>query len=225
MNIFKRVQSLMVAGAHQAVDLAEDPELMLRQAVRDLDDTIRGARAAVVSAVASEKQLGAQLERHRTNAERLTERARQALAENREDLATTVLRNKVEAERSADEIDQAWNQARTTSASLKQRLDTLVTRRGTLCSKRDALIARQRAARARCVLGRSAVPFDLPESAGERVARMEERVAANEAESLALTELDDEQGGAERELSELETDSRVRAELDALKAQTNPRHA
>ena len=49
--------------ANALMELAEDPERMVKQIIRELDAEVRAARAAVVRAIAAEKQLAAELAR------------------------------------------------------------------------------------------------------------------------------------------------------------------
>jgi len=216
MSIFNRIQGLLVAGVNHAVDVAENPELMLKQAVREIDQTIREARVGVVRAVAGEKQLAAQLQRHRRAATGLHAEAEQAVAAGRRDLAVKALHRKAEHEHTADEIEAAWNASRDGCAMLKARLDRLAARREALCHQRDALVARQRAAEARTALCRSTAHLEVPEGAEEKFARMSERVNELEAESLAFSEMVDESQICADEIAGLEIDARVCTELEAI---------
>ena len=54
MSVISRINELLLANAHHAIDQAENPEVMLKQVIRDMDRNIYEARVAVVSAVAGE---------------------------------------------------------------------------------------------------------------------------------------------------------------------------
>ncbi len=71
MGLIRRIQDIFLANAHHAVDQAENPEVMVKQVIRELDQKVQGARASVVKAVSAEKQLEAQVNRHRSTAEDL----------------------------------------------------------------------------------------------------------------------------------------------------------
>ena len=83
MSLIGRINDLFLASAHHAIDQAENPEIMLKQVIRDMDRNIQDARAAVVSAVAGEKQLAAQVEHHRRTATELERNATSALEASR----------------------------------------------------------------------------------------------------------------------------------------------
>ena len=48
MGLISRINDLLLANAHHAIDQAENPEVMLKQVIRDMDRNIQDARTAVV---------------------------------------------------------------------------------------------------------------------------------------------------------------------------------
>ena len=55
MSLVKRLNALLNANSHYILDHTEQPEVMLAQLLRDVDDGIRCARTAVVQAAAGVK--------------------------------------------------------------------------------------------------------------------------------------------------------------------------
>lgn len=218
MRLWTRLNHLVLANAHEAVDALENPETMAKQALREMDDNIREARAAVVAAVASEKQLARQVEQHRSSSKSYAAKAETALSDDREDLARAVLARKVEHDTIADELEQSWTTAKRNAGALRAQLQTLVERREAANRKHITLVARQRAARARTGLASSLARADGIAAADESFARCESKVDAMEAESLAATEVLTEAPGPEREAADLEIEVKVNDELEALKA-------
>lgn len=218
MRLWTRLNHLVIANAHDTIDSLENPETMAKQALREMDDNIREARAAVVAAVASEKQLARQLEHHRSSSKSFAEKAETALGEDREDLARAVLARKVEHDRIADDLEQSWTTANQNAQSLRTQLDSLIRRREAANRKHFALVARQRAARARTGLASSLARAEGIANADETFARCESKVDAMEAESIAVGEVLNGVPGPEREASDLQTEVRVNDELAALKA-------
>jgi len=219
MNLFNRIRTVALASAHQAVDTTEDPEVMLKQVVRDMDQGIREARAAVVGAVSAEKQLAAQVERHRRRAAEFEHKAESALAAGRDDLARAALTRKAEHDRIREETEVFWREAKEASTRLQAQLDTLVQRRGEACRRREVLAARQRAAQAsrRLCASIAATGPGAGESAAERFARMQDRVTEMEAEAQAVAEVLSESCTVTREISDLEITARADAELERMK--------
>ncbi|MFQ5645234.1 MAG: PspA/IM30 family protein [Thiogranum sp.] len=217
MNIFQRLQTLVTANTHHVIDLAEDPETMLKQAIRELDDNIRHSRAAVVSAVASEKKLAGQVEQHRHKVTDLSAKAESAVAAGNDDLAAELLERKLEHEHIADDLEGSWTSAKRSCKSLRQQLERLIDKRGELCRKRDTLALRQRAAEARSQVCRSMATVSIPEGTDEKFSRMRERIEDLEAESLAASEVLDTENEPERQADKAQTAARVDAELQTLK--------
>jgi hypothetical protein len=68
MGLISRIQGILLANAHHTIDRAENPEVIVKQVIRSLDQEVQNARVSVVKAVTSEKQLAAQVNRHRSEA-------------------------------------------------------------------------------------------------------------------------------------------------------------
>ena len=96
MSLIGRINDLFLANAHHAIDQAENPEIMLKQVIRDMDRNIQDARATIISAIAGEKQLAAQVEHHHRSSVELERKAESALKAAREDLARQALARKVD---------------------------------------------------------------------------------------------------------------------------------
>lgn len=224
MTLLTRIHSVFLSNAHHAVDAIEDPEKMVKQSVRQLDETIRNARRAVVRAVGSEKHLSARVDEHRRQRDKLNASAETAVAAGREELARSILAQRVELDRTVSELESAANTAAQTSVSLRTRLDDLVKRRTAAVRRRDVLAARQRAATARTALSRSLPLSGDEETAAETFNRMEDRVVQMEAESLAEWEVLDGRSCPQREADHLAVDAEVNAALAELKARTKTEH-
>jgi phage shock protein A len=222
MNLISRLHDLLLANAHATVDRAEDPEKMIKHLLREMDDQIRGAQAAVVSTVAAEKQLAGELDHHRHRSRDLAAKAESAVAAEREDLARELLARKAEYDEGAAELARSWESAKSTSASLKAKLDALVAKRAQMVRRQQSLTVLQRSARARTELCRSLTPLDSRESTEEKFRRMQARVTELDAESLALCEVIEHRPEPERQAREAETRLQVELELKAIKQRLGP---
>ena len=93
-NIFKRISDVLAANLNDLIDRVEDPERMVKQIIREMEDNIRIAEEGVIDALASEKQLQKDLEQHRHQAATWRQRAEEALRADQEDLARAALTRK-----------------------------------------------------------------------------------------------------------------------------------
>jgi phage shock protein A len=218
MSVISRINELLLANAHHAIDQAENPEIMLKQVIRDMDRNIHEARAAVVSAVAGEKQLAAQARHHRGVANDMERGAESALNAGREDLARQALARKVDHDRIAADLERSHSGASEICTRVKAQLDMLLAKRADACRRKDVLIARQRAAEARSRVSRSLAAATIGDTSGDKFARMHQRVSEMEAEAAAVTEILEEPKQPEKDIADIETAAQVDDALTALKA-------
>ncbi|MBS1222009.1 MAG: phage shock protein suppresses sigma54-dependent transcription, partial [Proteobacteria bacterium] len=78
-NIFKRISDVLTANLNDLVDRVEDPERMIKQLIREMEENVNSAREGVIDALASEKQLAKELDSQRRQADDWYNRARRAL--------------------------------------------------------------------------------------------------------------------------------------------------
>ncbi len=216
-NIFKRISDLVTANINDLIDRVEDPERMIKQIIREMEENIRQAKDGVIEAVASEKKLWMEVEAHRRQSQEWRQKAEIALKEGKEDLARAALTRKKEYDRVLASLEPAWEAAVNTSAGLKAQLRALEAKLEEAKRKRGTLVARQRAAEAREQMGRVTDHFQAGLEAHKSFTRMEDKVADMEARAQAVAELQEAGSNLERELKALEVDSEVEAELAALK--------
>lgn len=216
-NLFKRISDIIAANINDLVDRVEDPERMIKQLIREMEENISSAREGVIDAIASEKQLAKELDSQRRQAEEWQNRARLALESGNEALAREALTRKKEHDGIAANLDASWQSARRTGERLKSQLRALEAKLEEARLKKGSLVARQRAAQAReqmdQVQDRFQTGLDLNHSFG----RMADKVGEMEARMEAREELYGEYSQIEREFLQMETNSEVEAELAALK--------
>ena len=216
-NLFKRISDVIAANLNDLVDRVEDPERMIKQLIREMEENVNSAREGVIDALASEKQLAKELDSQRRQAEDWYNRARRALETGNEMLAREALLRKKEHDGTVASLQASWESARRTSERLKAQLRALETKLEEARLKKSSLVARQRAAQAReqmdLVSDRFQTGLDLNNSFG----RMADKVGEMEARMEARAEVYGEYSPAEREFLKMEVDAEVEAELAVLK--------
>ena len=216
-NLFKRISDVIAANLNDLVDRVEDPERMIKQLIREMEENIGSAREGVIDAVASEKQLAKELENQRRQVGEWHDRARLALESGNETLAREALMRKKEHEGIVANLQASWESARRTGERLKSQLRALEAKLEEARLKKGSLVARQRAAQAReqmdQVHDRFATGLDLNNSFG----RMADRVGEMEARMEAREELYGEYSEIEREFLKMEVNTEVEVELAALR--------
>jgi phage shock protein A len=218
MGLFARLTELISANLNSLLDAAEDPERMLAQVIRELEESLSGARQQGARAVAAERRLARELEQNRAEARNWNERARLALAGRREDLARKALARKLEHDDLARVLETQWSAARQGSDEVKAALRALEARLAEARRKQRSLVARHRAAAVR-LEAQLALRPGIPDGRAPlaRFVRFEERLIDMEDQLLAQAEIARPLADLENELADLEAARRVEDELQVLK--------
>lgn len=222
-NIFKRINDVINANLNEMIDRIEDPERMIKQVIREMEENINQSKVGVIDAIASEKQLLRELETHRRQSDDWLKKAQLALETENEDLARSALARKKEVDSIIKNIEPAWETAKTTSDRLKRQLRQLEAKLEEAKLKRSTLIARQRASQARQQMHKTVDKFQTSLDAQTRFDRMEDKVAYMEARTEAIAEL--ESSPLEKEFLQMEIDNDVEMELKALKVKVQKKEA
>jgi phage shock protein A len=215
-NIFKRINDIITANISDLIDRVEDPEKMIKQIIREMEENIDRAKQGVVEAVASEKLLRRDVEQHQKHAAEWHDKARSALKNGNEELARQALVRKNEHEKILASLNPALESAVNTSASLKAQLKALEAKLDEAKRKRSSLVARQRAAEARESMSKVGATLKVGHASHAQFGRMEDKVAEMEARSQAMGEVY-EGDSLEQEFEDLQSRQEVDAELAALK--------
>lgn len=216
-GLFKRISDVLAANLNDLVDRVEDPERMIKQLIREMEENINSAREGVIDALASEKQLARELEHQRRQAEEWHGRARLALESGNEALAREALLRKKEHDGIVANLQASWEASRRTGERLKTQLRALEMKLEEARLKKGSLVARQRAAQARERMDRVTDHFQAGLDLNHSFGRMADKVGDMEARMEARAELYGEFSQVEREFLQMEVDSEVEAELAALR--------
>lgn len=216
-KIFQRVNDIVNANINDMLDRIEDPERMIKQLIREMEENIIQAKEGVINAIASEKQLLKELESQRHQSASWLQKAQRALETANEELARAALVRKKEIDNIIDGLEPAWLNAKTTSNRLKTQLQKLEAKLDEVKQKRSALIARQHAAQARQQMSKTMERFQEGLDTHTQFSRMEDRIEEMEARTAAIAELEDDASALEKEFLELEIHQDVEMELAALK--------
>jgi len=195
MRLFRRIGDIISANLNEMVDHFEDPEKMLKQAVREMEHAVAAALDSAVKVVANEKLLSKQLAENRRQAERWQDRAGKAVAAGDDDLARRAITRKLQHEKLVVALEDQHSAAAETSAKLRRQIEGMrakLSEAKRICAE---FIARKRAAEARrqllCVVSPNGA-----HTAYHRFDRLFEQVELAEAEADAFCELstaDDEE--------------------------------
>ncbi|WP_010272401.1 PspA/IM30 family protein [Paenibacillus senegalensis] len=216
MGIFKRLRDLTVASINDMLDRAEDPVKMLNQFLRDMEQDILEAEAAVAKQIAVEKKFKLQYEEAGEMVQKREAQALKALEQGNEDLARRALQDKKEHQTRYDEMLRQYGIAKENADKLRSQLSEMKDEFGKMKNKRDLLVARAEAAKAQKTINRAMSGLNSNGAAGG-FDRMSERVLQMEAEAQASGDMASSSRSLDKELASL-GDAGIEDELAALKA-------
>jgi phage shock protein A len=211
MRLIERIRCLLAANINDLVDHCENPEKMLRQAVREMEAALGQLMDGAARAIAHEKLLTRQLGEQQEAIGRRRRSAEAAVARGDDEAARRELRFKAENQQFAADLSKQLE----TAAALSQRLrNQVAAMRIKLAEARRKLI--DITARSRAAAARKKFADNLPDeacigTAWSNFAAMCARLEQTEAETDALLELLGESG------SDQPLDSEIEAELRTLK--------
>jgi len=218
MALLERVSTLIRANLNDLIDKAEDPEKMIKQVILDMQNQLLQVKTQVAIAIADQHLLE---KRRKENEEKTADWMRKAdlaVSKKDDDLARAAL-HRVESYREmTGSFTQQVADQKAQVENLKTALRQLEQKLTEAQAKADVLIAQQRRARAvgKAHDARAAIGDN---SKGAAFDRMKNKVAHNEAVTLAKSELGTED--VEDRLNAIEKDDRIEQLLAEMKA----RHA
>lgn len=219
-SLWSRMQRVLGAEAHAAVDRAEDPQTMLAQLQRELVEAAGQARLAVARADAWRRQVAQRIERLEADVAKLGAAARSALERSDETMARAAIERRRAREQEVSGVRKQLEQANELVDRLGQRRERIARDLAALRDKRATLEQRSRFARSVRELD---APLGVPEPIAEVVTRMEDKVLREEAQADAALSIDDAMDEAQprNELDDFIHDQSIDAELAELRAQIN----
>jgi phage shock protein A len=216
-NVFDRISNMIRANVNDLLDSAEDPEAMLNQIIRDMNDALRQADSDIADQIAQQKMIAGDLDDAKRSQAAWESKAELAVKKNRDDLAKEALvRSNDYAEQVAIYEKQLDAQQQVVT-ELKTKRDQLKSKYDRARSNKDSLVARARAAQAKSNMTGAATRAATADYASE-LDRMERKIREQEARAEANEEVAESKTSIEDEFDKLGDDGKLDAQLAALKA-------
>ena len=214
-GMFTRMTDILRSNINEALDRAEDPEKLLRQMIREMEEAVNKATASVGTAVANQKRLERQRDERVTQTQDWQRKAERAVEAGEDELARRALERKTVLQRAAEDLAPPAEESRRTAQQLREQLRELKGKLEEARTRQVTLMARHRAAEARKKLAQSI--HGLGDDAFSSFECFEQRVEESEAEAEAHTEVVSELDDVERRVRDLDRSASVEEELRALK--------
>ncbi len=217
MGLFKRIGDIISANLNDMVEGFEDPEKMLKQAIREMELAIADAKQEVVQAMASEKMVGKSIADHERQIFEWQQRAEKAVQSSDDALARKALQRKQENQKVLAALRDQESAAVETSQTLRRQYEAMKAKLAEAKRKVETLAARKKAADVRSRMVEDGAHPVLDTAAFEKFERLREKVERAEAEADARRELETGSASSVRSAREpdgLDMGSEV-SELDA----------
>jgi len=190
MGLTKRLSTILKAKASKALDKAEDPRETLDYSYQRMLEQLTQVRRGVADVATSRKRLELQASQLTQSGAKLEEQARQAIAQNREDLAREALSRRAsivqqlqDLKTQHDQLDAQESQLTQASQRLQTKVESFRTRKETIKATYTAAQATTKVNEA--VSGISEEMGDV----GMAIQRAEDKTAQMQARAGALDEL------------------------------------
>jgi phage shock protein A len=218
MRLFRRIGDIIAANLNDLVDRFEDPEVMLKQAIREMETMIEDATGAAARAIAGERILARELSDHERDVRRWNDRAEHAVVHGDDDLARQAIARAHEHEAMARALVDQRSSSERSALALRAQINAMRAKHAEAGRKLASLSAtRQIAENGRAARGMTGKSSSCTNGFA-RFEGMRRQIKQAEAEAEVLAELDERvEWDVEAEAESRERARRVEADLSALK--------
>lgn len=223
MGILTRFKDIMSANINALLDKAENPEKMIDQYLRNLENDFASVKAETASVIAEERAAKRKLDECNESIDKMGEYAKKAVAAGNDDEARQFLGKKAELTEKKVILQKQYDICADNGAKMRDMHNKLEEDIHTLKSKRDMLKAKAKVAQTQQKMNKMGSGL---ENAGSNLAafdRMEDKVNKMLDEADAMAELNAPKKDSIDELAKKYESSAVNTavddELAALKAE------
>lgn len=215
MGIFSRLSDIVNSNLNSLLDRAEDPEKLIRLVIQEMEDTLVEVRSGAARTIADKKEINRRLTRLGDAQEEWDRKAALALRKDREDLAKGALLEKARLaetaavlEQELEILDEALSKGDADISKLEAKLTEAKTKQKTLTARHNTNNDRLKV--------RRKLYDPRVDEAFARFEQVERRLDDTEGQVEAY-DLGQKKTLAD-EIAELEAESAIADDLEALKA-------
>jgi phage shock protein A len=217
MGIFSRFSDIVNSNINSLLDKAEDPQKMVRLIIQEMEDTLVEVRSTSARLIAEKKDVQRQQQRVEHEVLDWENKAELALSKEREDLAKQALIEKQKAQQAVDSLQQELERVDESLSKLNDEISQLQEKLADAKARQKTILMREKTASSRLQV-RKQVDSGKVDEAMMKFDRYEAKIDDIEAQVDAY---DMDKRTLRDEFAELENESKVTDELEALKARMN----
>jgi phage shock protein A len=235
MGVLSRISYVVRSKVNAVLNRAEDPSETLDYSYEQMRDQLQEVKRGIADLTTQKKRLEMQKKRLEENVDKHNRQARQAVEQDRDDLARRALEKKKAKMTQIEELEGQIADLQRTQDQLVDKKETLQQRIEEFRTKKETIKARHEAAEASARVSEAITGAgDEMSDVSRAIERAEERTEDMEARSAALDELEQQgvfedqlsdKDSIDRELEQVSSDAAVEAELDTLKSEVDGERA
>jgi len=214
-SLLKRMRDLISANINAMLDAAEDPEKMVNEYLRQMQDELYEAKTTVAAAMADEDKINRMWASNQALAEEWQKKAEAALQAGKEDLAKQALMRRRAYQELAENYRQQFETQQQQVEELQDALAKLEAKIAEARSRKEIIIAKKHQAETQEAIVRTVRTIGDSSRALEGLVGLEERVDDRLAKAKAMAKLEGQ--ALETRLSDVEMEAAAEADLLELK--------
>jgi phage shock protein A len=229
MGVIQRLLNIFRAKANKVLDRVEDPRDSLDLSYEKQIENLQKIRRSVAEVGTARKRIEMQASQLQQQGDKLQDQARQALVQNREDLAREALSRRAAIGAELTDLEAQRTQISEQEEKLVLTAQRLQTQVATFRTRKETMKATYTAAQAQARIGEAAAGISgSMADAGMTIQRAQDKIANMQARagaidellaSGALTDLSSSRDDIQAQLDKVATTSQVDDELAALKTE------
>lgn len=190
MSILKRFSDIMASNINSILDKAEDPEKMVDQLLRNLNDDLNKVKAETASIMADEARAKRELDGYKSDIEKMVDYATRAIKAGNDDDARHFLEKKASLTNDLATIEQRYNIAKENSDKMKEMYKKISAQIEEVNSRRNTIKMKIATAKAQQKVNKIGTSINSSKNSFDSFSRMEEKANKMLDEANAMAELD-----------------------------------
>ena len=223
MGVIQRFKDIMSANINAMLDKAENPEKMIDQYMRNLEDDLGKVKAETASVMAEEARAKRAYDEALAEVEKYQKYAEKAVAAGNDNDARVFLQSKKTAQSKLEGLKLTYDTAAANAQKMRQMHDKLVGDIETLHGRREMVKAKMAVAKTQEKVNKVGASADKAAGAMSAFERMERKADQMLDQANAMAELNtapvDEAAALEAKYASAAGDAAVDEELAKLKAE------
>ena len=146
MVILDRIRRIISSNINSLIEKAEDPESLLKELIREMDENIINLRNEIVRSVAGEKRLARRIESTKEKIQTWQANSEKAVQDDNDELARKAIARKIQEEQRMSDLVEHHKRAFESSESMKEQLRILEDKVQDARRRKEILVARKRSA-------------------------------------------------------------------------------